>query len=112
MKVMAVKVKQRHTIRILYGRKPVAMIVPYLGAKIKERKIGILDVKMNIEFKNNFEMTTEPRNRFTPPPPPGHFLIDDSKNIYIFLILTAVSCFYLRNHYHHWIMVLYPHIGG
>jgi hypothetical protein len=49
------------------------MEVPYLGAKIKERKIGILDRKMNIEVKMIFEMTTKPRNIFTPPPPRALF---------------------------------------
>jgi antitoxin (DNA-binding transcriptional repressor) of toxin-antitoxin stability system len=55
------EVKQGRTIGILYGRnkKPVAMIVPCLGDKVKEREIGILDGKMNIEFKDGFEMTTE-----------------------------------------------------
>jgi hypothetical protein len=32
---------------------------PYLEEKIKEREIGILDGKMNIKFKDGFEMTTE-----------------------------------------------------
>jgi antitoxin (DNA-binding transcriptional repressor) of toxin-antitoxin stability system len=48
-------------IGILYGRakKPVAMIVPYPEEKKGERKIGILDGKAIITFKNDFEMTTE-----------------------------------------------------
>jgi antitoxin (DNA-binding transcriptional repressor) of toxin-antitoxin stability system len=55
------EVKQGHKIGILYGRtkKPIAMIVPYIEDKIREREIGILDGKMKIEFKNDFEMTTE-----------------------------------------------------
>ena len=55
------EVKQGHKIGILYGRikKPVAMIVPYTEEKIIERKIGILDGKMKIEFKDDFEITTE-----------------------------------------------------
>jgi len=48
-------------IGILYGRvkKPVAMIVPYKEEKRSERKIGILDGKATIKFKDNFEMTAE-----------------------------------------------------
>ena len=49
-------------IGILYGRakKPVAMIVPYVDEEKKaERKIGILDGKVTIEFKDDFAMTTE-----------------------------------------------------
>ncbi|GHT49776.1 hypothetical protein FACS1894102_4800 [Spirochaetia bacterium] len=55
------EVKKGHKIGILYGRtkKPVAMIVPYIEEKIIERKIGILDGKMKIEFKDDFEITTE-----------------------------------------------------
>jgi antitoxin (DNA-binding transcriptional repressor) of toxin-antitoxin stability system len=43
----------------LYGRnkKPVAMIVPYDEGKKAERKIGILDGK--IEIMDDFEMTSE-----------------------------------------------------
>ena len=54
-------VKHGKKIGILYGRvkKPVAMIVPYLEEKITERKIGILDGKTTIQFKDDFEMTTE-----------------------------------------------------
>jgi antitoxin (DNA-binding transcriptional repressor) of toxin-antitoxin stability system len=49
-------------IGILYGktRKPVAMIVPYTRKEEKtERKIGILDGKIKIEFGDDFEMTSE-----------------------------------------------------
>jgi antitoxin (DNA-binding transcriptional repressor) of toxin-antitoxin stability system len=55
------EVKQGNKIGILYGRtkEPVAMIVPYAEEKEAERKIGILDGKIKIEFKDDFEMTTE-----------------------------------------------------
>jgi antitoxin (DNA-binding transcriptional repressor) of toxin-antitoxin stability system len=56
------KVKNGENVSILYGRakKPVAMIVPFYRKEEKqERKIGILDGKVKIEFKDNFEMTTE-----------------------------------------------------
>lgn len=54
-------VRQGHKVGILYGRvkKPVAMIVPYKEKKKRERKIGILDKKAVITFKDDFEMTTE-----------------------------------------------------
>ena len=46
---------------ILYGRvkKPVAMIIPYKEKKKEKRKIGILDGKVTIKFKEDFEMTAE-----------------------------------------------------
>jgi antitoxin (DNA-binding transcriptional repressor) of toxin-antitoxin stability system len=55
------EVKQGNRIGILYGRtrKPVAMIVPYIEEKTSRRKIGILDGKIEILFKDDFEMTTE-----------------------------------------------------
>jgi antitoxin (DNA-binding transcriptional repressor) of toxin-antitoxin stability system len=55
------EVKQGNRIGILYGRtkKPVAMIVPYSEEKMPRRKIGILDGKMKIKFRDDFEMTTE-----------------------------------------------------
>jgi antitoxin (DNA-binding transcriptional repressor) of toxin-antitoxin stability system len=55
------EVKQGKKVGILYGRtkKPVAMIVPYTEKKRARRKIGILDGKIKIEFKDNFEMTAE-----------------------------------------------------
>ena len=54
-------VKQGNKIGILYGRgkKPVAMIVPYKKEKKTRRKIGILDGKVVIQFKEDFKMTTE-----------------------------------------------------
>jgi antitoxin (DNA-binding transcriptional repressor) of toxin-antitoxin stability system len=54
------EVKNGKKIGILFGRakKPVAMIVPYEEKKT-ERKIGILDGKAIIEFKNDFKMTAE-----------------------------------------------------
>jgi antitoxin (DNA-binding transcriptional repressor) of toxin-antitoxin stability system len=55
------EVKQGNRIGILYGRtkKPVAMIIPYIEKKANRRKIGILDGKIEIKFRDDFEMTTE-----------------------------------------------------
>jgi antitoxin (DNA-binding transcriptional repressor) of toxin-antitoxin stability system len=55
------EVKQGKRIGILYGqtKKPVAMIVPYVEEKASRRKIGILDGKIEIKFRDDFEMTTE-----------------------------------------------------
>ena len=55
------EVSRGKTIGITYGRakKPVAMIVPYHEEKPAKRKIGILDGKATIEFKDDFDMTTE-----------------------------------------------------
>ena len=55
------EVRHGKKVGILYGRtkKPVAMIVPYSEEKKAERKIGILDGKAAINFRNDFEMTTE-----------------------------------------------------
>ena len=55
------EVKHGKKVGILYGRakKPVAMIVPYHEDKKAERKIGILDGKVSIEFRDDFAMTTE-----------------------------------------------------
>ena len=56
------KVKQGESFGILYGRKkkPIAMIVPYAeNKKKKERKIGLLDGKINIKISEKFQMTEE-----------------------------------------------------
>jgi prevent-host-death family protein len=55
------RVKKGEKVKVLYGKakKPVAMIVPIPAGKKAERKIGILDGKAKIEFKENFKMTTE-----------------------------------------------------
>jgi antitoxin (DNA-binding transcriptional repressor) of toxin-antitoxin stability system len=55
------EVKNGKRVGILYGKtkKPIAMIVPYNEGKKIERKIGILDGKIKIEFKDDFEMTSE-----------------------------------------------------
>jgi len=56
------KVKQGESFGILYGRKkkPIAMIVPYAeNRKKKERKIGLLDGKIEIKMSDNFQMTEE-----------------------------------------------------
>jgi antitoxin (DNA-binding transcriptional repressor) of toxin-antitoxin stability system len=55
------EVKQGNKVGILYGRtkKPVAMIVPYNEKKATKRKIGILDGKIKIKFRDDFEMTTK-----------------------------------------------------
>jgi antitoxin (DNA-binding transcriptional repressor) of toxin-antitoxin stability system len=55
------EVKQGNKVGILYGRtkKPIAMIVPYNEEKVIKRRIGILDGKIKIKFRDDFEMTTE-----------------------------------------------------
>ena len=55
------EVKQGEKVGILYGRAktPVAMIVPYGEEKKAERKIGILDGKVTIQFRDDFKMTAE-----------------------------------------------------
>ena len=55
------EVRHGKKVGILYGRakEPVAMIVPYSEGKKTERKIGVLDGKVKIEFSDNFEMSTE-----------------------------------------------------
>jgi hypothetical protein len=40
-------------------KKTIAMIVPYTEQGKTERKIGILDGKTRIEFRDDFEMTAE-----------------------------------------------------
>jgi antitoxin (DNA-binding transcriptional repressor) of toxin-antitoxin stability system len=54
-------VKQGNRIGILYGRtkRPIAMIVPYVEEKVMNRNIGILDGKMTITFRDNFEIKPE-----------------------------------------------------
>jgi antitoxin (DNA-binding transcriptional repressor) of toxin-antitoxin stability system len=55
------EVRRGKKVGILYGRakEPVAMIVPYASGKRAERKIGILDGQVTIDFKDDFEMTAE-----------------------------------------------------
>jgi antitoxin (DNA-binding transcriptional repressor) of toxin-antitoxin stability system len=55
------EVKNGKKVGILYGKtkKPIAMIVPYNEGKKSERKIGILDGKVKIEFSDDFKMTSE-----------------------------------------------------
>jgi len=56
------KVKQGESFGIICGpkKKTVAMIVPYKNKeKKKERKIGLLDGKVNIRFSDDFKMTEE-----------------------------------------------------
>ena len=55
------EVRRGEKVGILFGRakKPVAMIVPYGEEKKATRKIGVLDGKVKIEFKDDFEMTIE-----------------------------------------------------
>ncbi|TVR73383.1 MAG: prevent-host-death protein [Spirochaetaceae bacterium] len=56
------KVKRGESFGILYGRKktPVAMIVPYVETEEKaERKLGILDGKVQITFADDFRITEE-----------------------------------------------------
>ena len=55
------EVRSGKKIGIVYGRKKesVAMIVPYSKEKKAERRIGILDGKVSIEFRDDFAMTAE-----------------------------------------------------
>ena len=55
------EIRQGEKVGISYGRskKPIAMIVPYIEQGKTERKIGILDGKTRIEFRDDFEMTAE-----------------------------------------------------
>ena len=55
------RVMKGEKVGILYGRvkKPVAIIIPYEEEKKAKRKIGILDGKAVIKFRDDFEMTTE-----------------------------------------------------
>ena len=55
------KVRNGKQVGIMYDgiKTPVAMIVPYIEEISKERKIGILDGKISIDFSEDFEMTTE-----------------------------------------------------
>jgi antitoxin (DNA-binding transcriptional repressor) of toxin-antitoxin stability system len=55
------EVKRGNKVGIVYGRakKPVAMLVPYIEETRTGRKIGILDGKIEIEFKEDFDMTAE-----------------------------------------------------
>lgn len=54
-------VKQGNKIGILYGRtkRPVAMIVPYVEEKVMNRKIGILDGKITIAFRDTVDINPE-----------------------------------------------------
>ena len=56
------KVQLGESFGILYGKKkkPVAMIVPFVETKSKkERKLGILEGKVEIKFSEDFKMTEE-----------------------------------------------------
>ena len=56
------KVQLGESFGILYGKqkKPIAMIVPFTEVKVKkERKLGILEGKVNIEFSDDYKMTEE-----------------------------------------------------
>ena len=56
------KVKKGESFGIVYGKKkkPVAMIVPYKDSAVKkDRKIGLLDGKVNIIISESFKITEE-----------------------------------------------------
>ncbi len=56
------KVRLGESFGIICGpkKKPIAMIVPYKDKEEKkERKIGLLDGKVNIRFSDDFKMTEE-----------------------------------------------------
>ena len=55
-------VEKGESFGILYGKKkkPVAMIVPYSDKRTKkERKLGLLEGKIEVKFHDDFEMTEE-----------------------------------------------------
>ncbi|MDR1986521.1 MAG: prevent-host-death protein [Treponema sp.] len=54
-------VKRGNKIGILFGRtkRPIAMIVPYVEEKVINRKIGILDGKITIAFRDNVAINPE-----------------------------------------------------
>ncbi|GEM_PF-225338 len=56
------KVKSGESFGILYGKKkkPIAMIVPYKdSSEKKERTIGLLEGKVNIQFSDDFKISEE-----------------------------------------------------
>lgn len=56
------KVQLGESFGILYGKKkkPIAMIVPFVESKIKkERKLGLLEGKVNIKFSEDYQMSEE-----------------------------------------------------
>jgi len=56
------KVQLGESFGILYGKKkkPIAMIVPFVETKIKkERKLGLLEGKVNIRFSEDYKMSEE-----------------------------------------------------
>ena len=55
------KIENGNRINILHDltRQPLAVIVPYAAKKTTKRKIGLLDGKIKMEFKDDFKMTTE-----------------------------------------------------
>ncbi|MDR2588821.1 MAG: prevent-host-death protein [Spirochaetales bacterium] len=55
------EVRHGEKVGISYGKskKTIAIIVPYREQRKAERKIGILDGKTRIEFRDDFEMTAE-----------------------------------------------------
>lgn len=56
------KVQHGEKFGIIYGRKkkPIAMIVPYSDdTPKKERKIGLLDGKVEVKFADDFKMSEE-----------------------------------------------------
>lgn len=56
------KVKNGERFGIVYGKKkkPIAMIVPFQSGEVKkERTIGILDGKYQVNFSSDYKMTEE-----------------------------------------------------
>jgi len=53
------KVQKGERFGILYGRgkKPVAMIVPFVEEVKKKRKLGLLEGKVTLEFADDFEIS-------------------------------------------------------
>ncbi|RHX81533.1 prevent-host-death protein [Leptospira yasudae] len=54
-------VKNGENVGILYGKgkKPIAMIIPITTEKSEKRKIGLLDRKAKITFKEEFKISEE-----------------------------------------------------
>lgn len=56
------RVQHGESFGVLYGRKkrPVAMIVPYVASReTAERRLGVLDGKVQITFADDFKITEE-----------------------------------------------------
>jgi antitoxin (DNA-binding transcriptional repressor) of toxin-antitoxin stability system len=59
--ILCKEIEKGNRINILHDQtgQPLAVIVPYTAQKTAKQKIGLLDGKIKIEFKDDFEMTAE-----------------------------------------------------